>query len=54
MDGDRIEKATVVADHMEHPNGVRIRGGHLYVTQSTLANVPARMGSWSAASTASA
>lgn len=39
INGDRIEKVTVVADHMEHPNGIRIKGRHMYVTQSTLANV---------------
>lgn len=35
-DGDQIEKVTVVAKNMEHPNGIRIRDGYLYVTQSTL------------------
>jgi sugar lactone lactonase YvrE len=40
LDGDKIVKTTVVADHMEHPNGIRIRGAHMYVTQSTLQNVP--------------
>lgn len=39
MNGDVIDKVTVVADHMEHPNGIRIKGQHMYVTQSTLANV---------------
>lgn len=36
LDGDRIVKTTVVAKHMEHPNGMRIRDGYVYVTQSTL------------------
>lgn len=36
LDGDRIVKTTVVAKHMEHPNGMRIRDGYLYVTQSTM------------------
>lgn len=36
MNGDAIEKVTVVAHGMEHPNGIRIRGGNMYVTQSTL------------------
>jgi hypothetical protein len=36
IQGDQIVKTTVVAHGMEHPNGVRIRGGFLYVTQSTL------------------
>ncbi len=31
-----ILKTTVVADHMEHPNGIRIRDGFIYVTQSYL------------------
>jgi len=33
---DNILKTTVVADHMEHPNGIRIRDGFMYVTQSYL------------------
>lgn len=36
MDGNRIVKTTVVAKNMEHPNGMRIRDGYVYVTQSTL------------------
>lgn len=36
IEGDRIVKTTVVARDMEHPNGMRIRDGFLYVTQSTL------------------
>ena len=36
LDGDQIVKTTVVAKNMEHPNGMRIRDGYLYVTQSTL------------------
>ncbi len=31
-----ILKTTVVADHMEHPNGIRIKDGFMYVTQSYL------------------
>ncbi len=34
-DGE-VVKTTVVAKHMEHPNGMRIRDGYIYVTQSTL------------------
>jgi len=34
-----IEKTTVVAHHMEHPNGIRIRDGYMYVTQSSLVKV---------------
>ena len=36
LDGDRIVKTTVVAKHMEHPNGMRIKDGYVYVTQSTM------------------
>jgi sugar lactone lactonase YvrE len=36
--GDRVA-ATVVAEGMEHPNGVRVRGGFLYVTQSLMSKV---------------
>lgn len=32
-----VEKCTVVADNMEHPNGIRIRDGYMYVTQSCMA-----------------
>jgi sugar lactone lactonase YvrE len=35
----RIVKTTVVAEGMEHPNGVRIRGGYLYVTESLMPKV---------------
>lgn len=31
-----ITKTTVVADGMEHPNGIRIMGNYMYVTQSYL------------------
>ncbi|OPH46658.1 phage head-tail adapter protein [Paenibacillus ferrarius] len=36
---DRVVAATVVAQGMEHPNGIRIRGSHMYVTQSVLTKV---------------
>ena len=36
LDGDKVVKTTIVANHMEHPNGMRIRDGYVYVTQSTL------------------
>lgn len=39
MNGNRIEKCTVVAQHMEHPNGMRIKDGYIYVTQSSLIKV---------------
>lgn len=34
-----VKKTTVVADGMEHPNGIKIRGGYMYVTQSCLSKV---------------
>lgn len=36
MNGDDIAKVTVVAKNMEHPNGMRIKDGYIYVTQSTM------------------
>lgn len=39
IEDDRVVKTTVVADGMEHPNGIRIRGSHMYVTQSMLSKV---------------
>lgn len=33
---NKVVKTTVVAKNMEHPNGMRIRDGYIYVTQSTL------------------
>lgn len=36
---DKVVYTRVVAKGMEHPNGIRIRGNHLYVTQSTLSKV---------------
>lgn len=44
MDGDTIEKVTVVAHSMEHPNGIRIWGNNMYVTQSTLEKVKTASG----------
>ena len=35
-DEGNILKTTVIAENMEHPNGIRIRDGYLYVTQSYL------------------
>ncbi len=35
-DDDKIVKTTVVAKNMEHPNGMRIKDGYIYVTQSTM------------------
>jgi len=39
MDGDKVAKCTVVAKNMEHPNGLRVRNGNIYVTQSMLSKV---------------
>lgn len=39
MNGDKIEKTTTVAYGMEHPNGMRIKDGYVYVTQSCLSKV---------------
>lgn len=40
----RVEKTTVVACGMEHPNGLRIHTGHIYVTQSLMVKVKDRSG----------
>ena len=37
--GGKVLNTTVIAEGMEHPNGVRVRGHHLYVTQSLLSRV---------------
>ncbi len=37
--GDRVVKTTVVACGMEHPNGIRIRDGYAWVTQSLMTKV---------------
>lgn len=39
MNGYNIVKATTVAYGMEHPNGMRIKDGYVYVTQSCLSKV---------------
>ena len=44
MNGDKIEKVTVVADGMEHPNGIRVFGDYVYVTQSMLSKVKTESG----------
>lgn len=36
---DRLSETIVVASGMEHPNGIRFRGGKLYVTQSSLSSI---------------
>lgn len=44
MNGDEIEKVTVVAKGMEHPNGIKIFGNYMYVTQSTMEKVKTESG----------
>lgn len=39
FENDLPVKTTVVAKNMEHPNGMRIRDGYIYVTQSSLNKV---------------
>lgn len=39
LDQNGIKSYHVVADGMEHPNGIRIRGNYMYVTQSLLSKV---------------
>jgi sugar lactone lactonase YvrE len=34
-----VVRTTVIAEGMEHPNGIRIRNGYMYVTQSVLSRV---------------
>ena len=36
LNDEGVVKCTVVADNMEHPNGIRIWGDYLYVTQSCM------------------
>lgn len=36
LNEEGVVKCTVVADNMEHPNGIRIRGDYMYVTQSCM------------------
>jgi len=44
MNGDTVEKVTVLATGMEHPNGIRVHGGYVYVTQSLLTKVQTKSG----------
>jgi len=39
MDGNKVAKCTVIAKNMEHPNGLRVRDGYVYATQSMLSKV---------------
>ncbi len=36
VNDEGVVKCTVVADNMEHPNGLRIKDGYIYVTQSCM------------------
>lgn len=36
---DTVKETIVVAKNMEHPNGVRVRNGYMYLTQSCLSKV---------------
>lgn len=44
LEGDKVTDVTVVAEGMEHPNGIRIKGSYMYVTQSTMVNVKSESG----------
>jgi len=37
--GDKVESCTVIAEGMEHPNGVRVHGDSIYVTESSMTRV---------------
>jgi len=37
--GDQVESCTVIAEGMEHPNGVRVHGDSIYVTESLMTKV---------------
>ena len=39
LDNDTLVETITVASGMEHPNGIRIRNGKLYVTQSSLSQI---------------
>jgi sugar lactone lactonase YvrE len=39
LEGNKIVKWNVVANGMEHPNGIRVWGDYMYVTQSMLSKV---------------
>lgn len=39
IEDNQVVKTTVVAEGMEHPNGIRILGEYMYVTQSMLSKV---------------
>ena len=39
FENDQLKETITVASGMEHPNGLRIRNGKLYVTQSSLSQI---------------
>jgi|AGTN01.3.fsa_nt_gi hypothetical protein len=39
FDGKRITKCVTVANRMEHPNGIKIRGNYMYVTESKMTKI---------------
>ena len=39
FENDQLKETITVASGMEHPNGIRIRNGKLYVTQSSLSQI---------------
>lgn len=41
---DKVVKTTIVAEGMEHPNGIRIHGNYMYITQSMLSKVKDQSG----------
>ncbi len=38
-DGDKITKVTTVANNMEHPNGIKIKGNYMYITESKMTKI---------------
>lgn len=39
IDGDKVVRCTTIANGLSHPNGIRVRDGHVYVTVSMLPKV---------------
>ena len=39
LDGDTVAQVTTVASGLEHPNGMRIHDGRIYITQSMLSRI---------------
>lgn len=44
FDGDILKETVVIAENMEHPNGVRIKDDKIYVTQSSLPKIKDKTG----------